>query len=75
MRRAFIKYKGQYRYAEKMVSTREQSEFLLKMILPEKIIETLRKYDGNPTERAKVSMHDTFIELSGVTILFADIVG
>jgi adenylate cyclase len=53
----------------------KQSDYLLGMILPRKIIDTLGKYGGNPNARDKESMHDTFVELQGVSILFADIVG
>jgi hypothetical protein len=75
LRRAFLKYKAQYTLSEKLHMAQKQSEYLLGMILPRKIIDTLGKYGGNPSLRDKESMHDTFVELQGVTILFADIVG
>ncbi|KAJ3091285.1 hypothetical protein HK102_001084 [Quaeritorhiza haematococci] len=71
-RRAFVKYRGQYRCAERLIEAREQSEQLLRMILPGKIIEQLRKFEQKP-DGAK--MHETFMELDGVTVMFADIVG
>lgn len=74
-RRAFLKYKAQYTFSEKLQMAQKQSEYLLGMILPRKIIDTLGKYGGKPNARDKTSMHDTFVELHGVSILFADIVG
>lgn len=74
-RRAFIKYRAQYNLSENLEMAQKQSDYLLGMILPRKIIDTLGKYGGNPNARDKTSMHDTFVELNGVSILFADIVG
>jgi hypothetical protein len=74
LRRAFIRYQKQYSSAEKLLIAQQHSEHLLCMIFPSKIISTLKKLDlGTGSEKA--SLHDTFLELKGVTVLFADIVG
>lgn len=73
LRRAFVRYQKQYSSAEKLLIAQQHSEHLLGMIFPSKIISTLKKLDLTGSEKA--SLHDTFLELKGVTILFADIVG
>ncbi|KAJ1547853.1 hypothetical protein HK096_010377, partial [Nowakowskiella sp. JEL0078] len=71
-RRSFMKVRITFSNQEKLTAAREQSEILLQMILPKKVIETLRKMDFN---NAKRRINDTFMELRGVTVMFADIVG
>ncbi|KAJ3123823.1 Adenylate cyclase type 1 [Nowakowskiella sp. JEL0407] len=71
-RRSFMKVRITFANQEKLAVAREHSENLLQMILPKKVIETLRKMDLNDAKR---SINDTFMELRGVTIMFADIVG
>ncbi|KAJ3148461.1 hypothetical protein HDU89_004792 [Geranomyces variabilis] len=75
LRKAFIKYRIAYRNQERLFAAREQSEYLLSMILPAKVIETLHNLQGKVSDRLILSTHETFMELHGVTIMFADLVG
>ncbi|KAI9090877.1 adenylate and guanylate cyclase catalytic domain-containing protein [Phlyctochytrium arcticum] len=75
LRKAFIKYRIAYRNQARLFAAREQSEYLLSMILPVKVIETLHSLQGKVSDRLILSTHETFLELRGVTVLFADIVG
>ncbi|KAI8826090.1 adenylate and guanylate cyclase catalytic domain-containing protein [Fimicolochytrium jonesii] len=75
LRKAFIKYRVAYRNQERLFAAREQSEYLLSMILPAKVIETLHNLQGRVSDRLILSTHETFLELHGVTIMFADLVG
>ncbi|KAJ3021964.1 Adenylate cyclase type 1 [Thoreauomyces humboldtii] len=75
LRKAFIKYRIAYRNQERLFVARQQSEYLLSMILPAKVIETLHNLQGKVSDRLILSTHETFMELHGVTIMFADLVG
>ncbi|KAJ3222971.1 hypothetical protein HK099_001689 [Clydaea vesicula] len=74
LREGFLKYENQCICAGRLKNTQIQSEYLLSMILPRKTIEILgrRKSKSNRTHS---SLQDTFVELHGVTVLFADIIG
>ncbi|KND02029.1 uncharacterized protein SPPG_02532 [Spizellomyces punctatus DAOM BR117] len=75
LRKAFIKYRIAYRNQARLFAAREQSEYLLSMILPAKVIETLHSLQGKVSDRLILSTHETFLELRGVTVMFADLVG
>lgn len=70
-----LRYRMAYRNQERLFAAREQSEYLLSMILPQKVIETLHNLQGKVSDRMILNTHDTFLELRGVTIMFADLVG
>ncbi|KAJ3281017.1 Adenylate cyclase type 1 [Borealophlyctis nickersoniae] len=68
IRRAFVKYCIVYKNRRRLYAAREQSEYLLSMILPAKIIDALRRFNVKGPEKFRTTTHDTFTELRGVTI-------
>ncbi|KAI9224712.1 hypothetical protein BC828DRAFT_436073 [Blastocladiella britannica] len=71
-RNAFLRTREVYKHQGKLHLAKEQSEALLRMVLPARVIEELKRgVDG----KEYLSGRSGFQELHRVTILFADIVG
>ncbi|KAI9203914.1 adenylate and guanylate cyclase catalytic domain-containing protein [Polychytrium aggregatum] len=75
IRRAFIKHRIICKHQENIMEARNQSHLMLGMILPAKIAQLMRENDFYMSPDSLNMIQDTFLELHGVTILFADIVG
>ncbi|KAL7746465.1 hypothetical protein RI367_008220 [Sorochytrium milnesiophthora] len=74
-RQAFLKTRIVYRNQGKLQLARQQSEALLKMVLPMKLIEELKNNASSVRNNTVMTGKDPFAELDQVTIMFADIVG
>ncbi|OAJ40631.1 hypothetical protein BDEG_24339 [Batrachochytrium dendrobatidis JEL423] len=75
LRKAFVRYRLLYHNQEELTEARERSDALLGMVLPAKIVASMRLIDDSDANRLKESVNSLFAELHGVTILFADIAG
>ncbi|ORZ30347.1 adenylate and guanylate cyclase catalytic domain-domain-containing protein [Catenaria anguillulae PL171] len=71
-RNAFLRTREVYKHQGKLHLAKEQSEALLRMVLPARVIEDLKRgVEG----AGYLNGRSSFQELNRVTILFADIVG
>ncbi|KAH6576976.1 hypothetical protein BASA62_001086 [Batrachochytrium salamandrivorans] len=75
LRKAFVRYRLLYHNQEELSEARARSDALLGMVLPTKIVASLRMLDDSDASKLKESINSLFAELHGVTILFADIAG
>ncbi|KNE72788.1 hypothetical protein AMAG_17116 [Allomyces macrogynus ATCC 38327] len=81
-RRSFLKTRVVYRQQAALTLAKAQSEALLRMVLPSKIISDLKRNVGVSTRAAAAGggtgiggASNSYKELHNVTILFADLVG
>ncbi|KAJ3357881.1 Adenylate cyclase type 6 [Allomyces javanicus] len=81
-RRSFLKTRVVYRQQAALTLAKAQSEALLRMVLPSKIISDLKRNVGVSTRTAAAGggtgiggASNSYKELHNVTILFADLVG
>nr|KAJ3422524.1 Adenylate cyclase type 5 [Polyrhizophydium stewartii] len=75
LRRAFVHYRILYHNQDELSEARARSDAVLNMVLPTKIVASLRSLDDSDANTLKDNINSLFAEVHGVTILFADIAG